>query len=403
MSTRPFDIIVYGASGYSGTITCEYLANKASANIKWAIAGRDERKLEALRSDLAKINVACAKLTIFKVDANEHAEILGLASKTRVLCSFVGPYRVYGEPIVRACVEAGTDYVDVTGEPPFYSEVIEKHHAAAAAKKLYILPACGVGSLITDFAMETLKEAFGKEATVVSGRSYVKYNGRYAKTFSNGTWNTLVNSMASKPARPAKKEGETASGAEKKKARAPRVGLHLFKPLTNWAYPFVEGADLHTIRRTNELNLKVTGNEAFTYAQFTLLPIIPPLWLLMTLFTMFIILFCSKFSFVRNKLKARSIPNGGPNKEQRSDSSVDVYSVAKDANGNTKSLHLHCPGPYDTTGIACGETALALVTERDSLRPVYGVVTPGSVMVKQLQKNLKERGSTTWEIFDKAL
>ena len=70
----------------------------------------------------------------------------------------VGPYRVYGEPIVRACVEAGTDYVDVTGEPPFYSEVIEKHHASAAAKKLYILPACGVGSLITDFAMETLKE-----------------------------------------------------------------------------------------------------------------------------------------------------------------------------------------------------------------------------------------------------
>jgi len=278
MSTRPFDIIVYGASGYSGAITCEYLANKASSNVKWAIAGRDTSKLESLRAELGKINPACAGLTIFKVDANDSTEILSLASKTRVLCSFVGPYRVYGEPIVRACVEAGTDYVDVTGEPPFYSEVIEKHHASAAAKKLYILPACGVGSLITDFAVETLKEAFGKTANVVSARSYVKYNGRFAKTFSNGTWNTLVNSMASKPARPAKKEGAPAATDEKKKApRAPRVGLHLFKPLTNWAYPFVEGADLHTIRRTNELNFGLTGNQAFTYAQFTLLPIIPPL------------------------------------------------------------------------------------------------------------------------------
>lgn len=298
-------------------------------------------------------------------------------------------------------MEAGTDYVDVTGEPPFYSDVIEKHHAAAAQKKLYIMPACGVGSLITDFAVETLKEAF-TEGEVVSARGYVKYNGRYAKTFSNGTWNTLVNSMASKGPRKEKKES-AAPAAGAKKPRAPRVGLHLFKPLTNWAYPFVEGADLHTIRRTNELNKGKTGNEGFTYAQFTLLPIIPPLWLIMTLLTMFVIMFCSKFSFVRRRLQQRSFANGGPSKEQRSDSSVDVYVTAKDASGKSKSLHLHAPGPYDTTGIACAETALALVQERDHLRPVYGVVTPGSVMAKQLQKTLKERGSTTWEVSDKGL
>jgi short subunit dehydrogenase-like uncharacterized protein len=256
--------------------------------------------------------------------------------------------------------------------------------------------------LITDFAVETLKQAFDKDASVVSARGYVKYNGRYAKTFSNGTWNTLVNSMASKPPRREKKEeGASSSAPAARKPRAPRVGLHMFKPLTNWAYPFVEGADLHTIRRTNELNAKSTGSDSFTYAQFTLLPLIPPLWLIVTLCTMFVIMFCSKFSWVRNKLKARSFAGGGPSKDQRSDSSVDVYVQAKDSNGKSKSLHLHCPGPYDTTGIACGETALALVLERDSLAPVYGVVTPGSVMTKQLQKHLKERGSTTWEISDK--
>lgn len=297
----------------------------------------------------------------------------------------------------------------MTGEPPFYAEVIEKYHTAAAEKKLYIIPTCGVGALIPDFALETLKEAFGNEGTVVSARSYVKYNGRYAKTFSNGTWNTLVNSMASAGQRKKRVEGEAAPAAKKpeqRKKRAPRVGLHLFKPLTNWAYPFVEGADLHTIRRTNELNVaqkKGTGNEDFSYAQFTLLPIIPPLWLIWTLCIMFVILFCSKFSFVRNKLRTRQIANGGPTKEQRSDSSVDVYVTAKDTNGKTKSMHIHCPGPYDTTGIACGETALALVLDRPQLNQTFGVVTPGSVMTKQLQKALKTRGSTTWEITDKAL
>lgn len=324
----------------------------------------------------------------------------------------IGPYRIYGEPVVRACVEAGTDYVDVTGEPPFYAEVIEKYHATAAEKKLYIIPTCGVGALIPDFALETLKESFGDKGTVVSARSYVKYNGRYAKTFSNGTWNTLVNSMASAGQRKKRAEGgaPAASAASKvdapKKKRAPRVGLHLFKPLTNWAYPFVEGADLHTIRRTNELNVaqkKGTGNEDFSYAQFTLLPLIPPVWLIVTLFTMFVILFCSKFSFVRNKLKTRQIANGGPNKEQRADSSVDVYVTAKDSNGKSKSLHIHCPGPYDTTGVACAETALALVLERQNLAQTFGVVTPGAVMTKQLQQSLKTRGDTTWEITDKAL
>src|SRR5690606_20481397 len=127
---------------------------------------------------------------------------------------------------------AGTDYVDVTGEPPFYAEVIEKYHETAAEKKLYIMPTCAVGALITDFAVEALKESF--DSPVVSARGYVKYNGRYAKTFSNGTWNTLVNSMSSKPPRSAKKP---AAGAVKK-PRAPRVGLHLFKPVKNWAYPF---------------------------------------------------------------------------------------------------------------------------------------------------------------------
>lgn len=283
--------------------------------------------------------------------------------------------------------------MDVTGEPSFFLDIIEKYQTEAESKKLYILPACGVGSLITDVAVETLKEDFTthEESTVIQALGYVKYNGRYAKTFSNGTWNTLINSMASKPKRTQKKP----VGERKKTVR---VGTHFFKKIWNWAVPFVEGADLYSIRRTNELNKSSTGNAEFSYAQFTLLPLLPPLWLIWTLLTMLIIMFFSKINFVRKWLISQTIANGGPSKQQRQDSSVDVWILAKDSKGKSKNLHMHCPGPYDTTGIACAETALALTNERDSLKHVFGIVTPGAVMSKQLQKNLKERGGITWEI-----
>lgn len=391
MSKREFDVIVYGASGYSGSITCEYIANKAPRGFKWAISGRDKVKLEELKKNLEKIDPQYANLDIFVADATNFEQIKKLCDRTSVFISFVGPYRKFGEPIVRACVEAGTDYVDVTGEPPFYNEIIDKYHDKAKEKKIYIVPACGIGSLITDFAVETLKESFAKEGdSCESVNTYIRYNGKYAKNFSSGTWNTLVNSLSSKPPRTERKKFP-----ETRKKRTKRQGLHISR--LSWAYPFVEGADKHTINRTNELMMGTTGNIDFNYQQFTLLPLIPPFWLLKILFLMFIVLFFSKISFVSNLLKKRKIEHGGPTKEQRDQCSVDVYVDAK-SETKKKSLHLHCPSPYDTTGIACAETAFALALERKELRDLFGVVTPASVMNKQLQKHLLERGNTTWEI-----
>lgn len=113
---------------------------------------------------------------------------------------------------------------------------------------------------------------------------------------------------------------------------------------------------------------------------------------------MILILFFSKISFVRNALKKRKIDNGGPSKEQRKDSFVEVYVDGKSESGKAKTLYLRSPGPYDTTGVACAETALALALERNQLKKIYGVVTPAAVLNKQLQKHLPERGDTTWSI-----
>ena len=243
-----------------------------------------------------------------------------------------------------------------------------------------------------DVAVETLKESF-EDGAVVSAQGFVRYNGRYAKTFSNGTWGTFINSMANKPSK--KKPSANATPAAPKK-RAPRVGTHM--KFSSWAFPFVEGADLMVVRRTNELNEGKTGNDNFSYAQFTLLPLFPPLWLIGSMLLLFVIMFFSKISFIRNYLLKQKSTDGGPNKEQRKDTSVDVIIEAKDGQGKKKTLKMKCPGPYDSTGVASAEAALALVYERASLKKTFGVVTPGAVMNKQLQANLQKRGGLSWEI-----
>ena len=118
-SARAFDIVVFGATGYTGGLTAEYLARNAPASARWALAGRNTAKLEAVRTRLAAINPACAKLELLAADSTDPESIVKVARATRCVITTVGPYILHGEPLVAACAEAGTDYVDLTGEPEF--------------------------------------------------------------------------------------------------------------------------------------------------------------------------------------------------------------------------------------------------------------------------------------------
>lgn len=147
---RPYDIVLFGATGFVGALTAEYLAAHAPAGCRWALAGRDLGKLERLRERLAATDPGCAALPLLRADASDPDAVRELAASTRVLATTVGPYVLYGTELVAACAAAGTDYVDLTGEPEFVDRVYVEHDARARESGARLVHACGFDSVPAD-------------------------------------------------------------------------------------------------------------------------------------------------------------------------------------------------------------------------------------------------------------
>ncbi|MFD0903693.1 saccharopine dehydrogenase family protein [Actinomadura sediminis] len=150
---RPYDIVLYGATGFTGGLTAEYLAGHADPGTRWALAGRSTAKLEKVRDRLAAIDPACAELPLLRADSSDQDSIDELARSARVVVTTVGPYVRHGEPLVAACARAGTDYVDLTGEPTFVDRMYVKYHADAVRTGARIVHACGFDSVPHDLGV----------------------------------------------------------------------------------------------------------------------------------------------------------------------------------------------------------------------------------------------------------
>ncbi|MCX5193390.1 saccharopine dehydrogenase NADP-binding domain-containing protein [Streptomyces sp. NBC_00249] len=147
---RTYDVVLFGATGFVGTLTAEYLAVHAPAGCRWALAGRDLGRLERLRERLAALNPACAGLPLLRAEATDARAVRELAAATRVLATTVGPYVWYGAELVAACAEAGTDYLDLTGEPEFVDRTYVAHDARARETGARLVHACGFDSIPAD-------------------------------------------------------------------------------------------------------------------------------------------------------------------------------------------------------------------------------------------------------------
>ncbi|WP_230686978.1 saccharopine dehydrogenase family protein [Catellatospora vulcania] len=150
---RPYDIVLFGATGFTGGLTAEYLARHVPAGCRWALAGRDQARLAAVRDRLAGSAPGCAELPLLVADSADPASLAALAAATRVVISTVGPYVLYGEPLVAACAQAGTDYVDLTGEPEFVDAMYTRHHATAVGSGARLVHACGFDSMPHDLGV----------------------------------------------------------------------------------------------------------------------------------------------------------------------------------------------------------------------------------------------------------
>ena len=169
-SERDLDLVLLGATGFTGALTAEYLAEHAPSGLRWALAGRNRAKLEAVRDRLAQDHPDLADLELVVADSGDRASLDAIARRARCVITTVGPYQQFGEPLVAACAEAGTDYVDLTGEPEFVDRMYVAHHATAVASGARIVHACGFDSIPHDLgAYYTVKELRAKGPVAVRG------------------------------------------------------------------------------------------------------------------------------------------------------------------------------------------------------------------------------------------
>ncbi|HEY1088613.1 MAG TPA: saccharopine dehydrogenase NADP-binding domain-containing protein, partial [Archangium sp.] len=166
MTNRTFDLVLFGATGFTGRLVAEYLAKAAPSDLRIALAGRNTPKLEGIRAGLPE---RARSWPLVNVDAADTAAIEKLAGDTKVVCTTVGPYAKYGFPLVEACAKAGTHYCDLTGETLFMRDAIDRFHETAKASGARIVHTCGFDSIPSDLGVQFLAESLGslKKATYV--------------------------------------------------------------------------------------------------------------------------------------------------------------------------------------------------------------------------------------------
>ena len=233
-SDREFDVVLLGATGFTGRLTAEYLARHAPGGLRWALAGRSSAKLEGVRDRLAGIDHALGDLPLVAADVTDDVSLKDVANRARVVITTVGPYLHFGEPMVAACAEAGTDYVDLTGEPEFVDKVYVAHHATAQQTGARIVHACGFDSIPHDLGAYFTVQRLPDDVPI-------KLRGvvRAGAMVSGGTFHTAMNGFSrirqSRAAHAARRQVEPRP--EGRSSRAVAGKPHRDPDLGRWLLP----------------------------------------------------------------------------------------------------------------------------------------------------------------------
>ncbi|KAL4883459.1 Saccharopine dehydrogenase-domain-containing protein [Aspergillus karnatakaensis] len=191
-SSREFDIVVLGPTGYTGKLCAEHIVKSLPTNLKWALAGRSPQKIEGIAEGLRKLNPDRAEPEILSVQMNKE-ELRFLAERTKVIINCVGPYHLYSTPVVEACANAGTHYLDATGETPWVKQTVDRYHETAKSNDAIIIHCVGIESAPADIlvwaVVKTVREKLSSQTKQVTGALYeMKSSGA-----SGGTLSTILN------------------------------------------------------------------------------------------------------------------------------------------------------------------------------------------------------------------
>lgn len=380
-SQREYGIVVYGATGYTGRLVCEYLNNQYGVNgeVSWAMAGRSMDKLQSVRDEMG----IAKDVPLVVADASDQSSIESMVASTQVVLTTVGPYQLYGSDLVKACAAAGTDYVDLCGEPAWMHEMIGTHANAAKASGARIVFSCGFDSVPFDlgvfYLQQAAREKLGAPVPRIKGRVRAMKG-----TFSGGTMASFKATMAAAGKNPdlinvlmnpfSLTEGF--AGPQQPDGMAP-----IFEEdLNSWSAPFVMATiNTKNIHRSNfllqheygedfvydEMMLTGPGGDGEAMAKFV----------------------AEDKSMAESKLK----PGEGPSKEERETGFYDVLFVGSNDSGDVIKASVKGdkdPG-YGSTCKMIAESAVTLLKNPDAASG--GIWTPasamGSLLIDRLQAN----------------
>ncbi|MEZ4318714.1 MAG: saccharopine dehydrogenase NADP-binding domain-containing protein [Myxococcota bacterium] len=356
MSERPHDIALYGATGFTGRLTAAWLAERGAS---FLLAGRSRSKLERVRDELG------LDVPIVVCSSDDPASLRSMAEQARVVLTTVGPYARYGMPVVEAAVAAGSDYVDITGEPDFVSESLRTLDGPARDKGLRIVHCCGFDSLPHDLgAWFTVQQLPSDRPIEVSG--YVSSRG----SFSGGTWASALEAMGQ--GRPKKSPRERDPAAHPARIRAK---LHKSAEAGGFGVPLPTIDPVIVVRSGRALRY---GTE-FTYGHYARVK--TKRYLVGGALAVGGVLAAAQVPALRRWLEAQWPSGSGPDAEAREKGWFKVLFVGRagDARVITQVRGDLDPG-YGMTSRWVGECALALAHDRDVLPERFGVLTPVAAM-----------------------
>ncbi|KAG4027194.1 hypothetical protein MFRU_032g00600 [Monilinia fructicola] len=186
---REYELVIFGATGYTGKFTAEHVATHLPTDLRWALAGRSSSKLEAVAAKCKTLSPDRLQPAI-EICNLDDAELSALAKKTKVILATVGPYALHGERCFKACAENGTHYFDVTGEVPWVAEMIKKYESTAKASGSILIPQCGLESALPDLVTLYAVDAVREEFSAPTGEVIVSLHEIRAKP-SGGTLETV--------------------------------------------------------------------------------------------------------------------------------------------------------------------------------------------------------------------
>jgi short subunit dehydrogenase-like uncharacterized protein len=410
-SLREFDVVVWGASGFTGRLVAEYLLGRhgVGGELRWALAGRDSAKLEQVRLEICRAAGAEAQaLPIVLGDADDEASLASLAARTVVVCATVGPYTRYGSKLVAACARAGTHYCDLTGEIQWMRRMIDRHQAQAEASGARIVHTCGFDSIPSDLGVWFLQQEMRARHGVPCPRVRYRVRG-FSGGVSGGTAASMLAMLEEASHDPSIRQVMANPYAldPDPKRRGPD-GPEAMAPAWDdafgqWTGPFVMAAcNTRVVRRTNAV-LGFPYGEEFRYDEATLTGGGVGGWLKAAGLAaglgvgMGVMTIGPMRRVIAGRLPS---PGEGPSKERREKGFFDIGLHADHPDDPGKGLRARVRGDrdpgYGSTSKMLGEVAVCLAV--DELPVGGGLWTPASAMGSALLTRLEAHAGLSFRV-----